>query len=133
MHILLLVVKMPTQTPNGKFDGSEYDRYRIATNNVLQIWRRKRILSFVPLRDKPGSNTLTSEDPSELIGAQLDVQGTLNKIPQKQRICLVLHFIEGLKYQEIGSALEISEEAVRKRVARGSQEFKRLYDSKEVR
>lgn len=33
MHILLLVIKIPTQTPDGKFDGLEADRYRTAINN----------------------------------------------------------------------------------------------------
>ncbi|OGN89041.1 MAG: hypothetical protein A2158_02235 [Chloroflexi bacterium RBG_13_46_14] len=106
--------------------------YRIATNNVLQLWRRKQVLSFIPLKEDSRNRDFTDTDRSEAIGIQLDVQVTLAKIPGKQRICMVLHFVEGFKYHEIAIALGISEEAVRKRVARGSLEFKRLYDSREV-
>ncbi len=35
--------------------------------------------------------------------------------------------VEGFKYREIAETLGITEEAVRKRVARGSQEFRRLF------
>lgn len=107
--------------------------YRIATNNVLQLWRRKRVLTFIPLKNQMGNRILTDEDKSESIGRQLDVQNILAKIPAKQRICILLHFVEGFKYHEIATALGISEEAVRKRVTRGSQEFKRLYGFQEVR
>ena len=46
---------------------------------------------------------------------------------------MLLHFIEGFTYREIAATMGISEEAVRKRVARGSREFKRLYRSEEVK
>jgi len=106
--------------------------YRIAVNNVLQLWRRKRTVSFVPLKDEIANGALVVEDKSRLLGTQLDVQGVLAKIPRKLRICMVLHFVEGFKYQEIAQTLKISEEAVRKRVIRGSREFRRLYNSQEV-
>ena len=40
---------------------------------------------------------------------------------------MVLHFVEGFRYREIAEIIGISEEAVRKRVARGSQRFKAEY------
>ena len=55
------------------------------------------------------------------------IQEVLNKIPGKFRVCMVLHFVEGFKYKEIAETIGISEEAVRKRVARGSDEFRKLY------
>jgi len=106
--------------------------YRIATNNALRLWRRKRVLTFVPLKEESRVHAGVTKDQSESIGIQLDVQRTLAKIPGRQRICMMLHFVEGFKYHEIGVTLGISEDAVRKRVARGSQEFRRLYGSEEV-
>lgn len=41
---------------------------------------------------------------------------------------MVLHFIEGFKYQEIAETMGITKEAVRKRVARGSDEFRKLFN-----
>lgn len=108
--------------------------YRIATNNVLQLHRRKKILSFIPLREgmRPGVEGEV-EERIPLVEKQMEVQETLSKLPPEQRVCLVLHYVEGFKYREIAAALGISEEAVRKRVARGSREFKRLFSSEEVR
>jgi RNA polymerase sigma factor (sigma-70 family) len=106
--------------------------YRIATNNVLQLRRHNRVVSFVPLGDDLINNALADGDRSQSLETRLDVQNTLAKIPRKLRICMLLHFVEGFKYQEIAQTLKISEEAVRKRVIRGSREFRRLYNSQEV-
>jgi RNA polymerase sigma-70 factor (ECF subfamily) len=100
--------------------------YRIATNNALQHNRRKRILSFVSF---PG----LSEDDSRFAETPVNsddnilVKQTLAKVPYEQRICLVLHYIEGFKYREIADILGITKEAVGKRVARGSKQFQVLY------
>jgi len=57
----------------------------------------------------------------------LAIQDALSHVPSEQRTCLVLHFVEGFKYGEIAETLGTSEEAVRKRVARGKQAFRKLY------
>lgn len=100
--------------------------YRIATNCAGQLQRRKRLLSFIPLRDDP--EAAVPGNPVDLDSERIAVNEALRKVPAEQRACLVLHFMEGFNYREIGETLGISEEAVRKRVARGSQEFKRLYN-----
>jgi DNA-directed RNA polymerase specialized sigma24 family protein len=46
------------------------------------------------------------------------------------RYCLVLHLVEGFKYREIAETLGISEDAVRMRVARGKEAFRRCYDGR---
>jgi RNA polymerase sigma-70 factor (ECF subfamily) len=96
------------------------------------VWRRRKVLFFVPLKEELRAPEDISEDQSASIGIQMDIQNILARIPSKQRVCMVLHFVEGFKYKEIAASLGISEEAVRKRVTRGSQEFKRLYNSEEV-
>lgn len=100
--------------------------YRIATNCAWQFRRRKRLLSFIPLKEDP--EVESPENQSDINDERTAVKEALSRIPRDQRVCLVLHFMEGFKYKEIGETLGISEEAVRKRVARGSQEFKRLYN-----
>ena len=50
---------------------------------------------------------------------------------RRRGACLVLHFVEGLRYREIGEILGITEEAVRKRVARGSEDFRGAYRRQE--
>ncbi len=101
--------------------------YRIATNNVLQYRRKKRSLPLIRLMDDPGLKAdlqLVDEMTNEV-----EVQDILLRIPANFRVCMVLHFIDGFKYREIGQMLGISEDAVRMRVARGSEEFRKRFDA----
>ena len=101
--------------------------YKIATNNALQQARRKKILFFIPFNISKVDKTTTSEFQADQTGERLMVRDALKKVPSEQRNCLVLHYVEGFKYKEIGGILGISEEAVRKRVARGKEEFRKQY------
>ncbi len=102
--------------------------YRIATNTAIQHLRRKKLIIFIPfenmLKSESRNNGIGPETPVE----EIAIKDALNKIPYKQRICVVLHYVEGFKYREIAETMGISEEAVRKRVARGVQVFRRSYD-----
>ena len=106
--------------------------YRIATNNAFQQHRRKKLLSFIPLDEWRKSDASQVNRP-ESAGIEAGVQEALTKVPAEQRTCIVLHFVEGLKYAEIAQTLGISEEAVKKRVSRGKQLFRRLYTGGDVR
>lgn len=107
--------------------------YRIATNNALQFRRRKRLLSFIPFTDLRKSDISTIQAPANCAEERIAIKEALLKVPDEQRTCMVLHFVEGLKYREIAETLGISEDAVRKRVARGSREFRKIYNAEEVK
>jgi RNA polymerase sigma-70 factor (ECF subfamily) len=102
--------------------------YRIATNNALQYHRRRKIVSFIPFESfhstEPPGNGAHPGDSTE----EIAIKEALKKIPYRQRTCLVLHHVEGFRYREIAETLGISEDAVRQRVARGKETFRRLYD-----
>ena len=100
--------------------------YRIATNNAFQHHRRKRILSFIPFSTKE-SESIAADDRGDCQDAAA-IKETLCKIPYDQCTCVILHFIEGFKYREIAVTLGITEEAVRKRVARGRKLFIEEYN-----
>ena len=100
--------------------------YRIATNNARQHRRRKRLLSFIPFTSK--DHDIPDRENGGGPAEKLAINEALLKIPEEQRACLVLHFVEGFKYREIGETLGCSEEAVRKRVARGKKLFISLCD-----
>jgi len=101
--------------------------YRIATNNALQHRRRKKLLSFIPFTSRE-QDTPNPGNQAECPGEVLAINEALLKIPEEQRTCLVLHFVEGFKYREIAETLGCSDEAVRKRVARGRKLFIGLYN-----
>jgi RNA polymerase sigma-70 factor (ECF subfamily) len=106
--------------------------YRIATNNAWQYHRRRRLLSFISFDDFRKSGAPNLENQSDGTIGEMAIQETLRKVPAGQRACLVLHFVEGFKYREIAETLGISEDAVRKRISRGKQIFRRLYNGGEV-
>lgn len=102
--------------------------YRIATNNARQYHRRNRFLSFVPF-SRFHADTITSHrNSADELELNVVVQDILLRIPPDHRQCLVLHLIEGLTYREIANVLGLSEDAVRMRVARGKQSFRREYE-----
>ena len=101
--------------------------YRIATNNARQFHRRRRLLSFIPFTGSETSDTPAIGASSDSVIERISVEGALRKVPHERRACMVLHFVEGLRYREIADIVGASEEAVRKRVARGSRDFRRAY------
>lgn len=101
--------------------------YRIATNNALQYHRRKAIVSFVPLDD--GLRPIAHFDAAKRATEAAAVHETLLKVPQRLRVCMVLHFVDGFRHREIAKMLGISEDAVRMRVARGCEEFRKQYSA----
>ena len=103
--------------------------YRIATNNARQFHRRRRLISFILFFDLERSDP---EDPNvslDRLDIRFDVEQALLEVPWEQRELIVLHHVEGLKYREIAEVVGITEEAVRKRVARGSQPFRQTFES----
>ncbi len=102
--------------------------YRIATNNALQHRRRRKIVSFIFLEEwrRPRA-AQTADDPADIAA----VQQALGRVPTEQRVCLVLHFVEGFRYAEIAEMAGTTEEAVRKRVARGKAAFRRAFNGGE--
>lgn len=99
--------------------------YRIATNNAMRYFRRRAIVNFEPLEESgaPAASTDTAQDTAD----REAVHQALLSVPEKLRVCVVLHFVDGFKHREIADMLGISEDAARMRVTRGSEEFRRQY------
>jgi RNA polymerase sigma-70 factor (ECF subfamily) len=104
--------------------------YKIATNNAYKHFRRAKLVSFISF-DHGGKTAFPQENnkPGDAT-EQLAVQEAIKSVPVEMRYCLVLHLVEGFKYREIAETLGISEDAVRMRVARGKEAFRRCYDGR---
>ena len=103
--------------------------YQIATNNARQFHRRRRLLSFVPFTGWERSDPMATNASPDSVADRLAIEEALVQVPRDQRVCMVLHFVEGLKYREIAEVVGTTEEGVRKRVARGSARFRKAYRS----
>lgn len=96
--------------------------YRIATNVALSSLRRARLRLFLPIRA-----AASVETP----GARRDeleaVRTALQQIPRDQAVALVLTLHEGFSRREASEILEIPEETLKSRIARGRVNFANAY------
>jgi len=116
--------------------------YRIATNYGLRYLNRKRLRLFIPFSFGFDSQEdevagISSEDmqersmiePSfeERTETSMLIQEAFSKLTPTDAACVQLHYSAGFTYEQIGAIVNISPEAVRKRVARGVEKFRKVY------
>ena len=105
--------------------------YRIATNYGLRYLNRKRLKQFVGL-DRPFSSedfnaNLAVPGPENQAETRILVHEALSRMKPKDAVCLLLHYGNGFTYEEISQVVEMTPEAIRKRVARSVERFRTLY------
>lgn len=103
--------------------------YRIATNYGLRYLNRKRLKQFVGLEAREMCDgSLAAAGPEDQAETRILVHQALGMLKPKDAALLQLHYGNGFTYEEIGEAFGISSEAVRKRVARGVEKFRAVYE-----
>jgi RNA polymerase sigma-70 factor (ECF subfamily) len=102
-------------------EGMQPWLFRIATNLALSRLRRRRLVSWIPFS---GRELAPEVDRSEV---EL-VRRSLRSIAPAQAAVLVLQFHQGFSRREIAHLLEVSEETVKSRVARGRLAFRAAYE-----
>jgi len=122
---------------------------RIAINMARMQQRRRSLMRFIPfsrLREaqreeddtdllaetmapvQPGGyGTPNSGDPAEVVAEREAIRRTLAQLPEVLRTPLLLSIVGGLSTSEIAALLDVREAAVRQRLSRGRQQFRRLY------
>ncbi len=113
--------------------------YRIAVNaaaNRCRWWNRLRRRGTVSLEQRlDGDGARSYADvlaaaggsPEEALIARemnVEIQRALMRLPVAQRIAVVMRDVEGLSYEEIATALQVSLGTVKSRIARGREELK---------
>ena len=105
--------------------------YRIATNYGLRYLNRKRLRQFVQLDSRENFyESLAVAGPEDQTETRILIEQALGTMKPKDAAVLQLHYGNGFTYEEIGQVMEMSSEAVRKRVARGVEKFRRVYGKK---
>jgi RNA polymerase sigma-70 factor (ECF subfamily) len=111
--------------------------YRIALNLVRSEWRRRKHVTVVPFASLPREDEdvygdvreedLGSEEPFEEHIVESDlVRRALAQLPPASAECLLLD-AEGFSYAEMAEILQDSLSAVRSRLSRARQAFRRIY------
>jgi RNA polymerase sigma-70 factor, ECF subfamily len=105
--------------------------YRIATNYGLRYLNRKRLKQFVRLESRENfDESLAVAGPEDQTETRILVQQALGTMKPKDAAVLQLHYGDGFTYEEIGQVVGLSSEAVRKRVARSVEKFRKVYEEK---
>lgn len=111
--------------------------YRIAINQVRSEWRRRKHVTVVPFSTPSAGNDesvdeslqdfLMSDEGFEDHVVEGDlVRRVLAQLPTASALCLALD-AEGFSYNEIAEMLDDSLSAVRSRLTRARQSFRRIY------
>ena len=100
--------------------------YRIATNTAYDHLRRRKLVQWLPLLDRDAPDPAHS-DPEEALGEHEAVQHALNQLAPKYRAPLILFSVQGYSTREIGAMLDISEGAVKTRLYRAREAFRKVY------
>jgi len=102
--------------------------YRIATNNAIQVLRRRKLIAWLPWTEETPVPKQIENVEDDVAQREL-IRDALNKLPGKYRTVLLLHDYQGFKCPEIGRILNISLDAAKKRLARGREMFQDAYKS----
>ncbi len=108
------------------FNDGEHEKawlIRVASNICKDILRKRKHQSFISLEEI--RNFGTCEDNAQILELLISLE-------EKYRIVIHLHYVEGYKAREIAGLLGISEAAVKKRLQRGREALKEIYE-KEAR
>jgi len=107
--------------------------YRIATNFGLRYLNRKRLRQIIRFDGPEDIDvSLATAGPEDQTETRVLVQQALARINPKDAAILQLHFGNSFSYEEIGHIFKMSSEAVRKRVARGMEKFRVVYEETPV-
>lgn len=104
--------------------------YRVASNAAIDQIRRRRRFAWLPFGKLDG----TGEEPHApdehgRVGEQQQVTRVLRTLPPENAAALLLHALEGYSYKEIAEIQGVSMTAVRSRIARARQAFRREYEA----
>ncbi|MGQ0802992.1 MAG: RNA polymerase sigma factor [Actinomycetota bacterium] len=111
----------------GRFDGrSAFTTwlYRVATNAALDEGRR-RGRRPQPVETLPEPRPTGSPIDAQ-VGARVDVDAALARLPEEFRVAVVLRDLCDLDYAEIAEALDVPPGTVRSRIARGRAQLAEL-------
>ncbi len=104
------------------FNDREHEKawlIKTASNICKDILRKRKHQSFVSLDEI--RNLGASEDNAQILGLLVSLE-------EKYRIVIHLHYVEGYKASELSALLGISEAAVKKRLQRGREALREIYE-----
>ena len=113
-----------TKAPD--FRDEEHEKawlVRVSANICKDILRKRKHQSFLSLDDI--KNLAVSEDNAQILGM-------LGLLEEKYRAVIHLHYVEGYGTNEISDMLGITSAAVKKRLQRGREKLREIYEKEAI-
>lgn len=120
----------------GRFEGrSQFGSWvqRIKVNHCLNFLRKRKGKQFVDVQD-PISETeeelhvaSTAVESLTAMDERERIEFVLDRLPETLRVPLIMRDLDGMAYQEIADDLKLGLSAVKMRIKRAREEFRRIY------
>jgi RNA polymerase sigma-70 factor (ECF subfamily) len=105
--------------------------YRIANNAAIDHVRRRKRIPWLRLAKIENSTEEPGAEPHDAaVGEREHVQAVLGRLPPENAMALLLHAVEGYSYKEIAEIQGCTLTAVRSRISRARESFRREYATK---
>ena len=121
-----------------RFEGrSKFSTWlqRIKINHCLNFNQKQRNKSFVSIESPEVESRVDlqtsprAEQNLKAADERRRIAAALDEMSESLRVPLILRDADGLSYAEIAEKLDLSLSAVKMRIKRGREEFRRVYDS----
>jgi RNA polymerase sigma-70 factor (ECF subfamily) len=106
--------------------------YRIATNIAFNALRRRRRFAWLPWR-AAHAPSLHEMNAAEQVGQRAAIEAALAALSPKYRAPLLLFSHYGFTLREVAEALGIGEGAVKTRLYRAREMFRRAYERENLK
>ncbi|MBC8425807.1 sigma-70 family RNA polymerase sigma factor [bacterium] len=109
---------------------------RIKVNHCLNYLRKRKGKSFLDVEDPvlAGEEVLQTPATPESDAGRRDmrdrIRTVLDTLPDTLRVPLIMRDLDGFSYREIADSLDLGLSAVKMRIKRAREEFRRLYDDR---
>lgn len=95
--------------------------YRMAHNALVDYYRHSALPEILPETSPP-------TDEISALEKRMDVAWMLRTLPENQRECIVLFYMQELSFREIGQVLDIPIPTAKSRVQRGLKTLKKMME-----
>lgn len=92
--------------------------YRMTTNHCLDILRRRKILTFLGFENAPEAVEKKDSEKALNLGFSPVIVKALERLPGKQKACLLMREMEDMSYEDIAQSLRLSLGSVKSNIHR---------------